>query len=165
LISETVHQQLWLFWLLIIVAGRHLVMRANRGSSLPKKGKALHRTDRESGSGADYAAAIAEALRHDLGKTHRAVKSVMRWTGASERTVKYWLAGAGGPSGEHLIALARHSDTVLQMILRLADHRRAKLPFASSTHAKCSAKWWTPSSGSSMISILINENECLIKRA
>jgi hypothetical protein len=124
LISETVHQQLWLFWLLIIVAGRHLVMRANRGSSLPKKGKALHRTDRESGSSADYAAAIAEALRHDLGKTHRAVKSVMRWTGASERTVKYWLAGAGGPSGEHLIALARHSDTVLQMILRLADHRR-----------------------------------------
>jgi hypothetical protein len=44
----------------------------------------------------------------------------MRRTGASERTVKYWLAGERGPSGDHLIALARHSDAVLFMLLALA---------------------------------------------
>jgi hypothetical protein len=44
----------------------------------------------------------------------------MRWTGASERTVKSWFGGASGPTGEHLIALARHSDDVFALIVRLA---------------------------------------------
>ena len=48
------------------------------------------------------------------------IKMAMRWTGASERTVKYWLAGERGPSGDHLIALARHSDAVLFVLLALA---------------------------------------------
>lgn len=95
-------------------------MRAKKGNSLPKKGNVLHRADRERGPGVDYASAIAGALRQELGMTHQAVKSVMRWTGASERTVKYWFAGVGGPSGEHLIALARHSDLVLRVFLQLA---------------------------------------------
>lgn len=70
---------------------------------------------------ADYRTAIAAALRDELGLTHRAVKTAMRWTGASERTVNYWIAGECGPSGEHLIALARHSDIVFHMVLLLAD--------------------------------------------
>jgi hypothetical protein len=45
----------------------------------------------------------------------------MRWTGASERSVKYWFAGERGPSGEHLLSLARHSDAVLIVLLALAD--------------------------------------------
>ena len=96
-------------------------MGTKKGNLLPKKGNVLHRVGREGGSDLGYAGAIADALRHDLGTTHQAVKSVMRWTGASERTVKYWFAGTGGPSGEHLIALARHSDTVLAVFLQLAD--------------------------------------------
>jgi NADP-dependent 3-hydroxy acid dehydrogenase YdfG len=44
----------------------------------------------------------------------------MRWTGASERTAKHWLSGLHGPSGAHLIVLARHSDHVMQTIIRLA---------------------------------------------
>jgi hypothetical protein len=44
----------------------------------------------------------------------------MRWTGASERTVKYWFSGERGPSGDHLIALARHSDAALCGVLALA---------------------------------------------
>jgi len=44
----------------------------------------------------------------------------MRWAGASERTVKYWFSGERGPSGDHLIALARHSDAVLYVVLALA---------------------------------------------
>jgi hypothetical protein len=98
-------------------------MGTKKGNPLPKKGNVLHRASGEGGADLDYAGAIAHALRHDLGTTHQAVKSVMRWTGASERTVKYWFAGRGGPSGEHLIALARHSDTVLAVILQLAGRQ------------------------------------------
>ena len=68
-----------------------------------------------------YASEIGNALRRELGETHRAVKTVMRWTGAGERTVKNWLAGQIGPNGIHLIALIRHSDAVLETILLSAD--------------------------------------------
>lgn len=98
-------------------------MRAKKGNSLPKKGSPLHRGSQAGIPDIDYAGAIAGALRQDLGATHQAVKSVMRWTGASERTVKYWFAGTGGPSGEHLIALARHSDMVLRVFLQLAGRQ------------------------------------------
>lgn len=52
---------------------------------------------------------------------HRAIKTAMRWTGASERTVKYWFAGERGPSGEHLILLTRHSDAIVLVLLALAE--------------------------------------------
>jgi len=44
----------------------------------------------------------------------------MRWTGASESAVKNWLAGSHGPSGEHLVSLMRHSNTVLATVLVMA---------------------------------------------
>jgi hypothetical protein len=44
----------------------------------------------------------------------------MRWTGANERTVKNWLAGRRGPRGEHLLALMRHSNGALEIVLQLA---------------------------------------------
>jgi hypothetical protein len=48
----------------------------------------------------------------------------MRWTGASERTVKAWLAGVSGPSGQHLIELIRHSDTVLEVLLAASGRQQ-----------------------------------------
>lgn len=69
---------------------------------------------------ADYRPAVARALHEELGETHRAIKMAMRWTGASERTVKDWFSGERGPSGHHLIALTRHSDAVLYVLLALA---------------------------------------------
>lgn len=92
-------------------------MRTKTGTFVPKTGTNVHLEAEVT----DYRTAIAEALRDELGLTHRAVKTAMRWTGASERTVKYWIAGERGPSGEHLIALARHSDIVFHMVLMLAD--------------------------------------------
>jgi len=71
-----------------------------------------------------YPTAVAHALQRQLGGTHQAVKTVMRWTGASERTVKNWFAGSNGPSGQHLIALARHSDEVLAMLLALTGRQK-----------------------------------------
>ena len=83
----------------------------------PKTGKNLPGQSRPSDV---YAEAIAEALRTELGATHRATKTLMRWTGASERTAKNWLSGRCGPSGYHLIQLARESDIVLATVLALA---------------------------------------------
>lgn len=92
-------------------------MQVKMGTVVPKMGTFVHPEDVP----ADYRAAVAMALHAELGSTHRAIKSAMRWTGASERTVKYWFAGERGPSGEHLVSLARHSDVVLFLLLTMAD--------------------------------------------
>jgi hypothetical protein len=66
-----------------------------------------------------YSQAIAYALKAELGSTHQAVKTVMSWSGAGERTVKNWLSGVSGPNGDHLVELIRHSGPVLQVLLIL----------------------------------------------
>lgn len=47
----------------------------------------------------------------------------MRWTGASERSVKQWLAGTHAPCGMHLLTLIRHSDHVLRRVLVAAGRQ------------------------------------------
>lgn len=89
----------------------------------PKEGKKRHQGPDIGHGDAAFRSAIAGALRRELGSTHQTVKTVMRWTGASERTVKHWLAATHEPRGRHLIALARHSDGVLVCFLRAA-HRQ-----------------------------------------
>lgn len=71
-----------------------------------------------------YRTAVAVALRAEVGESHQAVKTVMRWTGANERTVKNWLSGRSGPRGEHLIGLLHHSDKLLEAILQLAGREQ-----------------------------------------
>ena len=85
----------------------------------PKKGKGFPGTGGTRGK-LDYAASIATALRGELGDSHQAIKTVMRWTGATDRTAKNWVTGIRGPTGEHLISLARHSDAVFEVIIRAA---------------------------------------------
>lgn len=89
-----------------------------KGSRLPKMGKELPISLTVS-SGA-YALTIAEALASELKGTRRAIKTVTKWTGASERTAKNWLSGRRGPSGQHLIALLGKSDALLEQVLALA---------------------------------------------
>ena len=91
-------------------------MRIKMGTVVPKMGTTVHLAADQT----RYRRAIADALRRDLGPTHQAIKTAMRWTGASERTAKYWLSGERGPNGEHLILLAQHSDAVLISILTMA---------------------------------------------
>jgi hypothetical protein len=86
---------------------------------LPKKGIVFPNGENPG----SYAAAIAYALRNQLGATHQAIKIVMGWTGAGERTVKNWFAGISGPSGQHLVELIRHSDDVLTVLLILAGRQ------------------------------------------
>ena len=94
---------------------------------LPKKGKKLHPGGSGDGTGLEFGASIAEALRAELGSNHQTVKTVMRWTGASERTVKHWFAGTHGPRGEHLVALSRYSDEVFRVFLLMAGRDPAIL--------------------------------------
>jgi hypothetical protein len=54
---------------------------------------------------------------------HQAIKTLMRWTGANERTTKNWLSRANGPSGEHLLEIMRHSDLVFECVLELVDRK------------------------------------------
>ena len=73
-----------------------------------------------------YADLIREILRSELGSSHQAHKTLMRWTGANERTAKNWLSGSNGPSGEHLLQLMRNSDRIFEFVLKLS-HRPALL--------------------------------------
>jgi hypothetical protein len=87
---------------------------------LPKKGIVFP----DGQSLGPYRMAIAYALQNQLGTSHQATKVVMRWTGAGERTVKNWLAGVSGPSGQHLVDLIRHSDDVLKVLLISAGRQQ-----------------------------------------
>jgi hypothetical protein len=86
----------------------------------PKKSNYFPNGTRAEKGRINYPAAIAAALRSELGGSHQAVKTVMRWTGANERTVKNWFAGRRGPRGEHLLSLIGHSNVILELVLRLA---------------------------------------------
>ena len=79
----------------------------------PKTGNKLHAGHEE----LVFASMMSEALVEELGTTHQAVKTAMRWTGASERSVKNWLAGTHAPRGMHLLSLVRNSDEVLRRLL------------------------------------------------
>ena len=87
---------------------------------LPKKGRIFPRCEDRRQGKPSYAIAVGSALQQELGDSHQATKTVMRWTGAGERTVKNWFAGTSGPRGEHLLALVRHSDAIFDTFLRLA---------------------------------------------
>ena len=93
--------------------------------SFPKKGKFFPKENRYTGNGGNevdscFVDEITSALRRSLGDSRAGVKTVASWTGANEKTVKNWFAGKYGPSGEHLVALARHSDEVLGTFLAMA---------------------------------------------
>lgn len=83
----------------------------------PKKGNKLHQPRDGNGQSISFDNLIAAALKSELGSSHQAVKTVARWTGASERAVKYWFAASHGPSGEHLVALVKNSDAVWHAVL------------------------------------------------
>lgn len=110
--------------------------------SFPKKGKLF---PKQTGYGSSdqplpenwFATEIASALKRSLGESRARTKVVASWTGANEKTVKNWFAGRYGPSGEHLVALIRHSDEVLGVFLAMAGREAllAALKLAAAEHA------------------------------
>lgn len=95
-----------------------------KGNSFPRRGRGGRPPgDGASSGAAEFSAAIAAALRRELGSTNAAIKTAATWTNTNDRTVKNWFAGRSTPSGLHLVALARHSDEVLYLVLMTADRR------------------------------------------
>ncbi len=91
----------------------------------PKTGNTFQNTGKKLNPQIEYREAIWVALTTELGGTHQATKTTMRWTGVSERTARNWISGSHAPAGEHLIELMRNSDTVLSAVLILAGRREA----------------------------------------
>jgi len=89
------------------------------GNMFPKTGNTFPNIS-SNPSSTDFAFAIGQALRGELGTSRQAAKAIMKWTGASERSAKNWLAGSHSPSGWHLIMLAKQSDSVMAVILMMA---------------------------------------------
>ena len=95
------------------------------GNKFPKRTERLNE--------ADYASAISEALKLQLGVGASAAKQIQRWTGAADRTARNWLNGVVGPRGHHLVELARESDAVLISVITLMG--RPELALAPDLHA------------------------------
>ena len=87
-----------------------------KGEELPKKGKELPLARTRQELAKDYAQAIAKALKEELARG-ASIKTIMAWTGAGERTVKGWLAGSSGPSGQHLEGLLGSSEAVYKRVM------------------------------------------------
>lgn len=90
----------------------------------PKTGTKLHPGHLDQ---AAFARTVAQSLQQELGQSHRATKTLMRWTGASSRTAKNWLAGNCGPCGHHLVDLCRASDPMLATFLAMAGREQVRL--------------------------------------
>lgn len=93
-----------------------------KGEELPKRGKELPSARTRQERAREFARAVADALKEELARG-ASVKTFMAWTGAGERTVKGWLGGANGPSGEHLEGLLRSSEVVYtKVMIRAGRH-------------------------------------------
>lgn len=99
-------------------------MLPKKRRSFPKVGQ-LHR-------GPDcYASIIGKALRTELGGSHQCVKTIMKWTGAKERTIENWLVGANGPGAGYIhsilatdiAAYARRSDEPVSTAVSIVTRR------------------------------------------
>ena len=88
--------------------------------SLTKKDRIIRSVSGITVPSGRLADAIASALHREYGATHPAIKTVVELTGANERAVKNWFDAKNAPSGESLVALCRHSDTVLETFLVMA---------------------------------------------
>ena len=94
------------------------------GEELPNKGKELPSAGSRRARDRDYAHAVADALKVDLARGV-SIKTIMAWTGAGERTVKGWVSGSNGPSGQHLESLLRSSEPVYVRVMLRAGRRLA----------------------------------------
>jgi hypothetical protein len=84
-----------------------------------KKGKSF--PEKTEHAAQSFVQAVASALNEEYGGGPSAVKTVARMTFANERAVRNWFEGKNGPNGEYLVKLIRHSDSVLEALLALAD--------------------------------------------
>lgn len=117
-------------------------MAVKKGNFLPKKGNLLHIAGKPKSTTTSYEKVIAGALRQELASSNKTIKTMRRWTGAGESTVKNWVSGLRGPSGVHLVALMQNSDAVFKAVLIMARRREP------------SASDWIPGARTHLIELL-----------
>lgn len=94
--------------------------------SFPNQGKSFPGSRDRNGpigpnsASTDFAREMSVTLHRAFDGSASKTKTVARLTGANERTVKNWFRGLYGPSGHHLVSLARHSDEVFYLFLMLS---------------------------------------------
>lgn len=88
--------------------------------SLPKNDRNFRPHTGNSFPPGRFVTAIADALHREYDHTGGGVAAVVALTGANARTVRNWFEAKNGPGGEYLVALCRHSDEVLDVILTLS---------------------------------------------
>lgn len=93
---------------------------------LPKKGTSFP-MGRTVLTEAEFAQVIASALKVEFGSTRHGAKTIMKWTGVSQRTAKNWLSGRNAPSGVHLVLLARESNAILKALMLMAERPEMSL--------------------------------------
>jgi hypothetical protein len=91
----------------------------NKGKFFPRRRGARRLENRVN----RFAEEIAAALQRASAESGLQIKTVAGWTGANERTVKNWFSGQFGPSGEHLLVLARHSREVFKTMLAIMERQ------------------------------------------
>jgi hypothetical protein len=88
----------------------------------PDSGKTFRKSSVkiEAAVNSTFVTEISDALHRAFGGSGKSIKTVMKYTGAGERTVKNWFEAKNGPNGKNLIMLAHHSDEILETLLLLA---------------------------------------------
>ncbi|WP_230383146.1 hypothetical protein [Paracoccus shanxieyensis] len=88
---------------------------------LPKKGSKLPTWPGFLGDREVLALTVADLLKKEHGDSHRAIKELMRQTGASERTVKHWLSGQHAPEVMFFLRLVVSSPVVRAFVLGIIE--------------------------------------------
>jgi hypothetical protein len=94
---------------------------------IPKRGTSVQSC--RQGSRQQCASDLARALKEEFADSSHAAKTLMRWTGVSNRGARYWLSGERCPNGWQLILLASHSDAVLRAMLQMCGRPALELGF------------------------------------
>jgi transcriptional regulator with XRE-family HTH domain len=82
-----------------------------------------------------YAEKIADALRMKWGDHRSSAKEIAGRIGAGVGTVRKWLRGENGPSGEHLLKLIAESDEVWAVVVELEPP--GSVGRGAGAHASC----------------------------
>ncbi|KQZ62098.1 hypothetical protein ASD54_22355 [Rhizobium sp. Root149] len=88
---------------------------------LPKKGSKLPTWPGFLGDREVLAFTVADLLKKEHGDSHRAIKELMRQTGASERTVKHWLSGQHAPEAMFFLRLVVSSPVMRAFVLGIIE--------------------------------------------
>jgi hypothetical protein len=100
----------------------HLQQRYERNDqmSLPEERTIVHTLMLDKSTEAEFARALGHALRVELHVMGAPAKVIGKWTGASNRAIRNWLAGKAVPSGFHLVRLMRYSDLAMMTVMAAA---------------------------------------------